>query len=106
MRMRRSWRVLMTATMAALLALAAVAVPSGVASGAAGISAGCTPKTNVEAIIDDSGSMSFTDENRLRVQAMDLLINALPSQTQLGAVEFGSEFETPAADTVFPPEAV
>src|ERR1700758_4797573 len=107
MRMRRSWRVLMTATMAALLALAAVAVPSGGASGAAGISAGCTPKTNVEAIIDDSGSMSFTDENRLRVQAMDLLINALPTQTQLGAVEFGSEFlEKPAADTLFPPEAV
>jgi hypothetical protein len=97
----------MTATMAALLALAAVAVPSGAASGAAGVSAGCAPKTNIEAIVDDSGSMSFTDENRLRVQAMDLLINALPSQTQLGAVEFGSElFEKPAADTVFPPEPV
>jgi hypothetical protein len=104
--MRRSWRVLLTATMAALLALAAVAVPSGVASGAAGVSAGCTPKTNIEAIVDDSGSMSFTDENRLRVEAMDLLINALPSQTQLGAVEFGSGFEAPAADTVFPPEPV
>jgi hypothetical protein len=51
--------------------------------------------------------MSFTDESRLRVQAMDLLINALPTQTQLGAVEFGSElFEKPAADTIFPPEPV
>jgi hypothetical protein len=105
--MRRSSRVLSTATMAALLALAVIAVPSGAASGAAGASAGCTPKTNIEAIVDDSGSMSFTDENRLRVQAMDLLINALPTQTQLGAVEFGSElFEKPAADTVFPPEPV
>ena len=29
--------------------------------------------TNIEAIIDDSGSMAGTDSNRLRVQAMDLL---------------------------------
>ena len=104
--MGRSWRILTIATMAALLALAAVAMPSGAATGAAGVSAGCTPKRNIEAIVDDSGSMSFTDQNRLRVQGMDLLINALPTQTQLGAVEFGSEFEKPAADTVFPPEAV
>jgi von Willebrand factor type A domain-containing protein len=105
--MRRSWRVLMTVTMAALLALAVIAVPSGAAAGGAGASAGCTPKTNIEAIIDDSGSMAITDENRLRIQAIDLLINALPPQTQLGAVEFGSElFEKPAADNVFPPEPV
>jgi len=92
--------------MAALLAMAALVASSGVAVGAT-VSAGCTPQTNIEAIVDDSGSMSFTDENRLRVQAMDLLINALSSQTQLGAVEFGSElFEKPAADTVFPPEPI
>jgi hypothetical protein len=92
--------------MAALLAMAVVAVPSGASGGGASASAGCIPKTNIEAIIDDSGSMSFTDETRLRVQAMDLLIKALPPQTELGAVEFGSGFETPAADTVFPPEPV
>jgi hypothetical protein len=96
----------MAATMAALLAAAAVAAPSGAAGGASA-SAGCIPKTNIEAILDDSGSMSITDENRLRVQAIDLLINALPPKTQLGAVEFGSElFEKPAADNVFPPEPV
>lgn len=104
--MRSSWRVGMAATMVALLAVAVMAAPSGAATGA-GASASCTPKTNIEAIIDDSGSMGFTDESRLRVQAMDLLINALPAQTQLGAVEFGSElFEKPAADTLFPPEPV
>jgi hypothetical protein len=93
--------------MAALLAMAVAAVPSGASSGDASVSAGCTPKTNIEAIVDDSGSMGFTDESRLRVEAMDLLINALPTQTQLGAVEFGSElFEKPAADTIFPPEPV
>jgi hypothetical protein len=97
----------MAATMAALLATAVVAAPSGAATAVAGASAGCTPKTNIEAIVDDSGSMAITDESRLRVQAMGLLINTLPPKTFLGAVEFGSAlFETPAADTVFPPEPV
>lgn len=96
----------MATTMAALLAAAMVAAPSG-AAGGAGASASCTPATNIEAIIDDSGSMLGTDPNRLRVQAMDLLINTLPAQTQLGAVEFGSSFfEQPAASTIFPPQPV
>jgi hypothetical protein len=104
--MLRSWKVLLAATMVALLAAAVIAAPSGAAGG--GIAqASCTAATNIEAIIDDSGSMAVTDENRLRVQAMDLLINTLPEKTQLGAVEFGSGFlEQPAADTVFPPEPV
>ncbi|MFL5897356.1 MAG: vWA domain-containing protein [Solirubrobacterales bacterium] len=102
--MRRRWRVLVAATMA-LLAAVVLASPSGAASGTA--LASCAPATKVEAIIDDSGSMAITDENRLRVQAMDLLINTLPAKTELGAVEFGSAlFEQPGADTVFPPEPV
>src|SRR3954463_933726 len=71
--------------------------------------AACTPATNVEAIVDDSGSMFATDSNRLRVQAMDLLINALDAKTFMGAVEFGGQFSSddpPPADTVFKPEAV
>lgn len=96
----------MATTMAALLAAAVVAAPSGAAG--AGTSATCTPKTNIEAIVDDSYSMAATDPDRLRVQAMGLLINTLPAKTFLGAVEFGSSsFEgTPAASTVFPPEPV
>jgi hypothetical protein len=45
---------------------------------------------------------------RLRVQAMDLLINALDPGTQLGAVEFGSSLfgSQPAADVVFPVQPV
>ncbi len=96
--------------------LVAAAVPAGTASAApvATGSAGCAPVTNVEAIIDDSGSMEYTDPNRLRVQAMDLLIQTLPRSTTLGAVEFGSGFEgipgilegTPAASTLFPPEPI
>jgi von Willebrand factor type A domain-containing protein len=84
------------------LAVAAVAAPGAHAAAA------CTKVTNVEAIVDDSGSMDLTDPTRLRVQAMDLLINALDPGAQLGAVEFGSSlFGTdPAADVVFPVEPV
>jgi len=98
---------------AGALALAAILAPTGSAAGApsAGAAAGCTPVTNIEAIIDDSGSMIATDPNRLRIQALDLLINALSSGTTLGAIEFGGNFfegegQPPAADTVFNPEAV
>lgn len=92
--------------------LAAVtAVAGAICAGAAvpaGASAACTKATNIEAIVDDSGSMFSTDPDRLRVQALDLLINSLSPGTFLGAVEFGGSFDSsvPAADTVFKPEAV
>jgi hypothetical protein len=104
--MRRSWRIVSALTMAALLVAAVAAAPSGAASGGLA-SATCTPATDIEAIIDDSFSMGGTDPNRLRVQALNLMINTLPAQTRLGAVEFGSElFEQPSANTLFPPEPV
>jgi hypothetical protein len=86
------------------LAASAAAQPSAQASG-------CRKATNIEAIVDDSISMEFTDQNRLRVQGMDLLINTLSAGTSVGAVEFGSgnpfaEPPTPGADTVFKPEPV
>ncbi len=88
--------------------VAAVAAPGSGHASAARASAACTRVANVEAIIDDSGSMAGTDSNRLRVQAMDLLLNALAARTQVGAVEFGASFDpaTPSADVVFPVEAV
>jgi hypothetical protein len=82
------------------LVSSALVVPSVVA-GPAAAAAACTKATNIEAIIDDSGSMFGTDSNRLRVQAMDLLINALDDSTTLGAIEFGT-----TADSVFAPAAV
>jgi hypothetical protein len=104
--MRRGWRVLLASMMAVSLAGAVMATPSGAVGGKIAL-ASCAPATNIEAIVDDSGSMALSDENRLRVQGLDLLINTLPSGTQLGAVEFGSGFlEQPAADTLFPPEPV
>jgi von Willebrand factor type A domain len=87
---------------------AAVAAPSSGKASGAGTAAACTRVTNVEAIIDDSGSMAGSDSGRLRVQAMDLLINALDAKTNLGVIEFGSSFDpaTPSADVVFPVEPV
>jgi hypothetical protein len=102
--MRRVARTLSGVAIAALLTMGAAT--SGAAA-APTASAACTPASNIEAIVDDSISMEFTDPNRLRVQAMNLLIDTLGKGTTLGAVEFGSEgFETPAADTVFPPQPV
>lgn len=59
----------------------------------------CTPATNVELIIDDSGSMAGFDSERLRVEAVKILLNAPENgKKTLGAVDFGS-----TATTVFPP---
>lgn len=107
---------LVTAVLAGLLA-GAVFVGTAAAQGSVAVatgSAGCTAATNVEAIIDDSGSMAITDPDKLRVQAMDLLIKTLPSSTTLGGVAFGSGIEgipgvfegIPAAMTLFPPEPI
>src|SRR3954471_24116792 len=103
----RSSRALLALLAGGLIVVAAAAPTSGHASGVRAIAA-CTRVANVEAIIDDSGSMGSTDPNRLRVQAMDLLINALDDKTTLGAVEFGESFDssTPSADVVFPAEAI
>ncbi len=102
----RGSRSLLALVVAGLI-VAAFAPSSGQASGARSAAA-CTRVTNVEAIIDDSGSMAGTDSNRLRVQAMDLLINALDNTTTLGAIEFGWSFDpsVPSADVVFPTEPV
>ncbi len=98
----------MTGAAAAAL-VASFAIAPGVSAHGARSAASCTPVRNIEAIIDDSGSMAVTDPSTLRVKGLKLLINTLSSSTTLGAVEFGGNFftsSTPAADTVFPPEAV
>jgi hypothetical protein len=104
--MRRIGRKLLGIGSAGVLLTGLLAAPSAAQAPVAQASA-CAKATNIEAIVDDSGSMAITDPNRLRVQALDLLIDTLSPSTQLGAVEFGSAlFEAPAADTVFPPEPV
>lgn len=112
--MRRVVMAVSGSAAAVVLTLAAIlAVPGGAAADPSA-SASCTAAGNIEAIVDDSGSMEITDPNRLRVQAMNLLIDTLPSATTLGAVEFGSGIEgipgvfeeVPPADTLFPPEPI
>lgn len=96
----------------ATTALGLLAIGPGAASGATAplaSASACKPAANIEAIVDDSISMEFTDADRLRVQAMNLLIDTLKPSTQLGAVEFGSggfESNPPPADTLFPPQPV
>jgi hypothetical protein len=108
--MRRVAKVLLGTATAALIAAGPLAPSSGAATPLALTSASsCKQATNIEAIVDDSISMEFTDASRLRVQAMNLLIDTLGKSTQLGAVEFGSagyQNNPPAADTLFPPQPV
>jgi hypothetical protein len=105
--MRRKAGVLSVLATSGMIA-AAIAAPSGASSPRAHASA-CVKATNIEAIIDDSGSMAITDPSTLRVKGVKLLINTLSAGTLLGAVEFGGSFfteSTPSADTVFKPVAV
>jgi hypothetical protein len=106
--MRRVGKLLLGPGVVGILVMGLFAAPSMAATPLAGTSASsCVSAGNIEAIIDDSISMEFSDPTRLRVQAMNLLIGTLSAKTQLGAVEFGSEFgEQPAAATLFPPELV
>jgi hypothetical protein len=99
---------LVQAVMLGGMVAAVAAAPSSANGLGANAAAACAKATNIEAIIDDSGSMNFSDSNLLRVQAMDLLINALEPSTQLGAVEFGDSFDPsiPSADVVFPVEPI
>jgi hypothetical protein len=102
---KRTWNFWLVAGLIALIAGMVAAPTAGAAT-----KRGCKPARNIEAIIDDSGSMAATDPDRLRVEGLDLLINTLRESrrsTYLGAVEFGSGlFGTPPANTIFPPEPV
>ena len=78
--MRKTW----------IVAFAAACLGAGTAAPLA--SAACTPKNNLEAIIDDSGSMSFSDPSNLRIRATELLIDTQGNEKRtLGAVEFGTD---------------
>jgi hypothetical protein len=74
---------------AASAALLAALLAGGAATNA-GAQAPCTPATNLEAIIDDSGSMNGTDPDRFRADLVDILATFNPEKT-MGAVQFGSD---------------
>lgn len=96
--MDRTRTVSLVAATAALGAATALTTAAG--AGAEVTAAACTKANNVEAIIDDSGSMSFTDSALLRVRGMKLFLQNNEEKT-LGAVEFGS-----SAAPIFPPASV
>ncbi|HEX6651861.1 MAG TPA: vWA domain-containing protein [Thermoleophilaceae bacterium] len=78
---------------AAVIGLAALVIATTSSASSTGTAAQtCVPKNNVEAIIDDSGSMIITDGDRLRVRAMELFIdNPANARRTLGALEFGTD---------------
>jgi von Willebrand factor type A domain len=80
----------------ALTALTALAgAPSAMAQA-------CTVRSNIEAIIDDSGSMSLNDSKLNRKQAINqLMANQGNEKKTLGATEFGSD-----ANEVFAPGVI
>ena len=91
---------LLALTGVGLIALAAAATAG--ASDEARVAQNCVPKTNVEAIVDDSGSMSFTDPDVLRRRAMELFIdNPANGRRTLGAIEFGTD-----AQPIFAPALI
>lgn len=103
--MRRVAKLLLGPGAAALLIVGLIGAPAATAASTSATS--CVRANDIEAIVDDSTSMEFSDAGRLRVQAMNLLIGTLSPKTQLGAIEFGSGFlEQPAANTLFPPQPV
>lgn len=66
----------------------------------------CVPATNIEAIVDDSQSMSFTDSAKNRVEGLKILISkSANAKKTLGALEFGSGSSDPAT-TLFAPQTI
>ena len=79
--------------------LAALAVGGGSATAAQPAAGGCTPASNIEAIIDDSQSMDFTDPGKFRTTLLDAFAALQQNQGKtLGGVEFGD-----TSDVLFDP---
>jgi len=98
--MDRTRTASLVAATAALGAATALSIAGG--AGAQGTIVGCKPANNIEAIIDDSGSMSGRDRNELRRTGLEIFIKAGSNEKKtLGAVEFGSD-----AATVFSPRVI
>ena len=77
------------------LAVASIlAVLGALTVGSAGASAAtipnCVPKTNIEGIIDDSGSMSANDPDNYRADLMEAIAFFNPDKT-MGSVYFGTD---------------
>jgi hypothetical protein len=74
----------------AVALLAVLAVGGGAPGAGAAPLPNCTAANNLEAIIDDSGSMAGTDSSRFRVDMVNILATLNPTK-EMGGVEFGSD---------------
>jgi hypothetical protein len=82
--------------------LVALIAGGGTATAATKSAGGCTPATNIEAIIDDSGSMFITDNSKFRTSLLDAFAALQQNQGKtLGGIEFGD-----SADALFAPAAI
>lgn len=77
-------RLTLAAICAAMIA-AIAAFPTGASAATT-----CTPRANIQAIVDDSGSMYGNDTNKLRAEGLKLLLSKNQKKT-IGATEFGSD---------------
>ena len=94
-----------TAAAVGLLAALAAGGPASASPGADASAAACTPSKDVEAIIDDSGSMSGSDPSNFRAKLMSAYLDLGGNQgKQLGAVKFSSG--NPAASVLFAPQPI
>ncbi len=86
-----------------LIALLAGLAGGGSASAAPAANASaCQKANNIEAIIDDSGSMDFTDPSKFRTTLLDAFAALQQNQGKtLGGVEFGD-----TADVLFAPATI
>jgi hypothetical protein len=86
-----------------LVALLAALMAGGSASAAPEVHASaCQKATNIEAIIDDSGSMDFTDPSKFRTTLLDAFAALQQNQGKtLGGIEFGD-----TADVLFAPATI
>lgn len=90
-------------SLSALLAMLALGSGSAAAaSGTAVKSAGCTPAKNIEAIIDDSGSMASSDPDKFRTKLLSAFANIASNNGRIfGGIEFGS-----TANNLFGPATI
>jgi hypothetical protein len=91
-----------TASLVALLAGLSLGGSATASPQVQAAAAGCTVSKNVEAILDDSGSMSFSDANNFRAKLMSAYIGLGGNQGKtLGAVKFSN-----TASLLFTPETI
>jgi hypothetical protein len=88
--MRFDSRIKATSGTVIVAALLGALIAGGTSSAGAAPLPNCTVANNLEAIIDDSGSMSGTDPDRFRVDMVNILATLNPDK-EMGGVEFGSD---------------